>query len=150
MSSAQLSRRAIAAGVALVPAPPRAMPRGDARQTAAIIRAAVIYAQAEAAWHAGVKIDPDGNKETAADLGCRYTTMAEGALKKLARVPASSAEALDAKARVFALTLDDDDFYMSDAKGKFYTSFAADVRTFLKAAVYEEWGARKAAARQSA
>jgi hypothetical protein len=73
--------------------------RKSAKADAAIIRNAIPYGQAIAAFHAGFRIDPasDDICETA---GAPWERRAKAALKELAKGPATSAEALAAKASI--------------------------------------------------
>jgi hypothetical protein len=116
--------------------------RNAAADNAAVIRLAVEYAQAVAAWHGGFKADPDGDSTTAAKAG-KHLEQADLALQKLAARPATSAEALDAKARVAPIALDHEGGSLSDPADKFFRSFAADVCAFLKPAIHKEWMAKK-------
>jgi hypothetical protein len=83
-------------------------------------------------------------------LGERHNRNAHSILATLASIPASSAVALDAKARLVPIVLDDDgDYgYISEEGKAFYRAFAADVRTFLKPIVYEHWAAKIESKRQ--
>jgi hypothetical protein len=112
------------------------------RSDMVIIAAAVAYAQSAAAWRAGFEGDPDGNNENAERLGARYKRARDAALQKLANTPASSAEALDAKARIVPIVLDDDCGGVADLSDEFYRAFAADVRKYLEPMVRAEWDAR--------
>jgi len=104
-----------------------------------VIRAAVTYAQAVAAHEAGFRADPEADNVTAARTGDRYSNISNAALEKLASAPALSAEALDAKARIVALIIDDDAGVMEERSEAFYRSFASDVRKFLEPIIREHW-----------
>jgi hypothetical protein len=112
------------------------------RSDKVIIAAAVAYAQSAAAWRAGFDGDPDGSNENAERLGARHKRARDAALHKLANTPASSAEALDAKARVLPMILDDDCGGVADLSDEFYRAFAADVQKFLEPLISAEWHAR--------
>jgi hypothetical protein len=120
------------------------------RSDTVIIAAAVAYAQSAAAWRAGFDGDPDGSNKNAERLGARHARARDTALQKLANTPASSAEALDAKARVLPMVLDDDCGDVADLSDEFYRAFAADVRKYLEPLVSAEWYARNDARDASA
>jgi hypothetical protein len=115
-------------------------PNGDA----IIIGTAVAYAQAVAAFHNGFKADPDGDMKNAAKLGKQQERIASDALARLASIPANSAEALDAKARILPMILDDDGGSIEENSEAFYRTFAADVRRFLEPIIHEHWLAENA------
>jgi len=119
-------------------------PSGDA----IIIDTAIAYAQAVAAFHNGFKADPDGDMKNAAKLGKQQERIASVALAKLAIIAANSAEALDAKARLLPMILDDDAGGLEENSEAFYRAFAADVRRFLEPIVHEHWLAENAERRQ--
>jgi hypothetical protein len=126
-----------AAIAAVIPQKPK-----TSRSDTVIIAAAVTYAQSAAAWRAGFDGDSDGSNENAERLGARHKRARDAALHKLANTPASSAEALDAKARVLPMILDDDCGGVADLSDEFYRAFAADVQKFLEPLISAEWYAR--------
>jgi hypothetical protein len=103
---------------------------------AAVIRAAVEYAAAIAAFHGGFRGAVHGGYTVADQAGMRVWDKVAAAMKKLSRTPATSAEALDAKARVLEIIREDPANETPMTEG-FYLSFARDVRSFLKA-LHEE------------
>jgi hypothetical protein len=106
----------------------KAPPRTDA----AIIRAAVTYAQCVAAHHGGFQTDPSGDNDTAASTGRPYFKKAKRQLELLANLSARSIEAVDAKARcVPILLMDGADRATEIHELAFLSSFANDVRSFL-------------------
>jgi hypothetical protein len=112
-----------------------------------IIRESVTYAQAIAAFHSGFQADPDGDFENAAGLGARYERIARAALARLASIPTSSAEALQAKARIVPMILHDDGHgHIREDSGAFYQAFAADVCGFLEPIINKNAEQRKRAA----
>ena len=98
---------------------------------AAVIRACVAYAQSIAAHKAGFEADPDGNSEVAEKTGERFSTAAHNALDRATVCPANSAEAIDAKARILPLILENSGGGLEEADAGFFRSFAADVRAFM-------------------
>lgn len=124
----------------------RSAQRASKHNDAIIIREAVTYAQAVAAFHNGFKADPDGNNENAASLGEQHERIARGALSRLVSIPASSAEALEAKARIVPIILDDDGGYgyIGENSEAFYRTFAADVCRFLDPIIREHWISKNA------
>lgn len=112
---------------------------------ATIIREAVAYAQAIGAYHNGFKADPGGDNDTAASLGDRHYRQALSILPRLASIPASSAQALDAKARLVQIVLDDTGNYgcISEESTAFFRSFAADVHSFLEPIIGEHMTAER-------
>jgi hypothetical protein len=107
-----------------------------ASANAAVIRAAVAYASAIAAFHGGFRGAVHGGYAVADQAGARVWDKVAAAMKTLSRIPATSAEALDAKARVLEIIREDpaNETPMTEA---FYLSFANDVRRFVKA-LHEE------------
>jgi hypothetical protein len=111
------------------------------RTDAAIIRAAVIYAQCISAYHGGFRGDPSGDNDTAASIGSRYFDQAKQQLDLLAESPATSIEALDAKARVVPIMLEDScNSCGEDFEIAFLRCFVNDVRTFLASLVRDDKG----------
>jgi hypothetical protein len=99
-------------------------------ENAAIIRAAVTYAQSTVGFHAGFAVDPDGNNSTASDSGDRCERRAQSALAELARMKATTAAAIAAKARIVPIFLGDNpDFNETDQA--FLVGLARDMHTFL-------------------
>jgi hypothetical protein len=103
-----------------------------AASSAAVIRAAVDYSQAIAAFHASFRTDSYayGNYKVADQAGARAWDKVVPAMKRLASTPATSAEALDAKARVLEI-IQEDEANETDLTEAFYLLFATDVRRFL-------------------
>jgi hypothetical protein len=105
---------------------------------AAVIRAAVDYAQGIATFHASFRTGSYtyGNYKVADQAGARAWDKVVPAMKRLTSTPAMSAEALDAKARVLEI-IREDEANETPVTESFYRSFATDVRTFVKA-LHEE------------
>ena len=99
---------------------------------AAVIRAAVAYAQNVAAFKAGFDIDPDGDFSTAGGLGlgglCRGRAAA--AMGQLSKVKATTAAAIAAKARIIPLVIEDPQD-CDEVEYAFLHSFARDVNEYL-------------------
>jgi hypothetical protein len=112
-----------------------------AASNAAVIRAAVEYASAIAAFHGGFQGAVHGEYKVADQAGLRTWDRVVAAMKTLASTPAISTEAIDAKARVLEI-IREDKANETDLTEAFYLLFATDVRKFLEA-LREE---RKAAA----
>jgi hypothetical protein len=118
----------------------------NAASDARLISECVIYAQEIAAFHAGFMADSDGNKDHAAGLGDRHQQRAQQALTKIATMKATTPTALDAKARILPVVIQDCEGSFQDADEAFFRSFAADVRAFLGPLVHADWVAAKDAA----
>lgn len=106
----------------------------SAASNAAVIRAAVEYASAIAAFHGGFRGAVHGEYKVADQAGARAWDKVVPAMQRLASTPATSAEALDAKARVLEIIREAPETNeVTDVTEAFYLSFAADVRRFLEA-----------------
>jgi hypothetical protein len=126
----------------VVPFPGPASSSGDKavrakRANTALIRECVIYAQSIAAHDAGFNVDPDGNMIHAAPLGDYHIDRAHQALVKISRIPVTTAEGLQAKARIVRA--------LEKHEEAFLLSFAADVKAFLEPTIDEHWHADLAA-----
>jgi hypothetical protein len=117
--------------------------RGDT----ALIRECVIFAQSLGAYAVGFKADPDGDNKHAASLGSFHLDRARQALTKLLRTRATTAEGLQAKARIVPMMLDNSAGDLDEDDEAFLLSFAADVKAFLKPTIDEHWRADLAAKR---
>jgi hypothetical protein len=139
---ARAERRALRSAIEAVTGKASPQKPKTSKSDAIIIGAAVAYAQSAAAWRAGFDGDPDGDMKNANRFGARYARARDAALQKLVNTPASSAEALDAKARIVPMVLDDDCGDVADLSDEFYRAFAADVQKFLEPLISAEWYAR--------
>jgi hypothetical protein len=133
----------------VVPFPARASSgdkAGRAKRTnIALIRECVVFAQSIAAYEAGFKADPDGNNAHAAALGNHHLARARQALVKLSHTPATTAEGLQAKARIVSVVIDEAHQSIERHEEAFLLSFAADVKAFLGPTINEHWRADLAA-----
>ena len=120
------------------------------KQDFALIRDCVIYAQSVAAQSAGFAADPTGNNDHASALADIYFERAKAALVKIARTQATTAEGLQAKARIASVVVDDSEGSIDAEEQAFFRSFAVEVKEFLADAVHEaflqELNAKKASA----
>jgi len=104
---------------------------------AAVIHAAVGFAQSVAAQRAGYNVDPGinrvgGGPDVAQELGNSYRDRSRSLLKELSETPAKSREAIEAKARLVPLIFDDAGGDPLPARfNNFFRRFAQDVRVFL-------------------
>jgi hypothetical protein len=108
----------------------------------ALIRECVAFAQNVAANSAGYNADPT-DSEFAAKMGARFSDRSEVALCKMAELPATTPEGLDAKARVVPIVMDNAADSPDEREIKFFTSFARDVREVLKPIIHERFAAAK-------
>jgi hypothetical protein len=124
----------------------RAAPKPDA--DAALIRECVAFAQNVAANDAGYVADPTDSKY-AAKLGEQFSRRYEIALLKMGKLSATTAEGLQAKARVVPIVIHNTAGSPDEREDAFFTSFAADVKAFLAPIIHEHFQAGLAAAREA-
>lgn len=117
----------------VVPFPTQAeSPVRTKRADTALIRECVIFAQSVAAYDAGLAADPDRNSVHAERFANQYLGRANEALAKISQTPASTAEGLQAKARIVPVVISNAAQSMDDREEAFFLSFGADVKAFLE------------------
>ncbi len=116
----------------------RAAPKPDT--DAALIRECVAFAQNVAAGDAGFIADPTDNKY-AEKLGEQFSRRSEIALLKIGKLSATTAEGLQAKARVAPIVIRNTLGVPDEREDAFFTSFAADVKAFLAPIIQEHFQA---------
>jgi hypothetical protein len=112
-------------------------------RNAAVVKQCVRYMQSLAAWRAGFTADPDGDGKTAEPLADYQIKCSKKALVKLARMRATTAEAVQAKALIVSPMIEDNREVgnLEEEEEAFLSSFAADVKVFLQTIIDENWRA---------
>jgi hypothetical protein len=113
---------------------PTAKPR--APNDTALIRECVLYAQASGAFDAGFNADPTDSK-FAEKLGERHQRQIDALLHTISTTPATTAQGLQAKARIVPTVISNAAKSMDEREEAFMISFAADVKAFLYPIVHE-------------
>jgi hypothetical protein len=103
-----------------------------------LIEQCVIYAQSVAAFAAGCEVDCDDPEVD------RHGDRAMAALKRIAKIPARTAEGLRAKAHILPIVIKDCEGCLNDEDKKFSLSLSADVKAFLQTIIDEDRPARHA------
>ena len=106
---------------------------------ASLLRDCVAYAQTVASAMAAYSADPTPNCDIANERSIKLDASARQLLLGIAETPTKTAAGLQAKARIAAIAIRDDDGQMRDELAKFFTSLAADLKQYLDPAVKEEW-----------
>lgn len=106
---------------------------------ASLLRDCVSYAQTIASAAAAYSADPTPNCDIANKRCIKLDASARQLLLGIAETPTKTAAGLQAKARVAALAIRDDDGQMQHELAKFFTSLATDLKLYLDPAVREEW-----------
>lgn len=121
--------------------------RPTASKDERLINECVIFAQSVAANDAGYDADPDGNNEYATRAGARHSARAAAALAYISETPATTAEALQAKARIIPAVIKDAAHSMDEREEAFFLSFGADVKDYLQHIIDANWKAAAEAKR---
>jgi hypothetical protein len=126
-------------------------PSAAAKPDDALIRTCIAYAQNVSAVEAGMNADPTDN--TYESMAKKYSLQANISLRKLANLPATTPEGLDAKARIVPMVIHDAMGLLDEPEQLFFASLAADVRKILDPIIYLRWRDEvetRAAAKQQA
>ena len=115
----------------------------SAANTKRIIRAAIEYSQAVGAYFGAHDVDPDGDCRNAVATTTATGEILSKSIQILTNIPAVSAYALQAKARLVPIVSKFDNGHYDEDSAAFYKSFAADVRKYLEEAVADEWCASR-------
>ena len=127
------------------------VPKSDASTDHGLIRNCVAYAKALGAFHEGSNADPDGNGAFSGGSPSfqRLESRARKLLTTIARTPATTANGLEAKARIVPMIMRDADGDFQDREQEFFGSFGAEVKAFLEEQQFDA-DARKYAAKAEA
>ena len=98
------------------------VPKSDASTDHGLIRNCVAYAKALGAFHEGSNADPDGNGAFSGGSPSfqRLKSRARKLLTTIARTPATTANGLEAKARIVPMIMRDADGDFQDREQEFF------------------------------